>query len=253
MGERSHIGWTDDTWNPWQGCHKVSEECRYCYMYREKMRYGQDPSTIIRSRPQTFNLPLTRFKGPLVFVCSWSDFFIPDADAWRPEAWQIIRHSPHLTFQILTKRPHLIGNRLPHDWGAGFPNVWLGVSVGMSKYAHRLAELLQIPARLHFLSAEPLLERLQVNLSGIDWVIAGGESGAGNNYRPADRDHFRHLRDMCKDIGIPFYLKQLGGNIKINGVYGGRRLDLALHDDIPTFGRGEALTGLPEKLNAQNY
>ena len=66
-------------------------------------------------------------------------------------------------------------------------------------------------------------------------------------------DHFRHLRDMCKDIGIPFYLKQLGGNIKINGVYGGRRLDLALHDDIPTFGRGEALTGLPEKLNAQNY
>jgi len=239
MGANSQIGWTNDTWNPWQGCSKVSEECRYCYMYREKKRYGQDPTKIIRSHPRTFNLPLAKLKGPLVFVCSWSDFFIPEADQWRSEAWQIIRSTPYLTFQILTKRPHLIPTRLPLDWGSGYPNVWLGVSVGMTKYSHRIHELLQIPAALHFLSAEPLLELLQVNLTGIDWVIAGGESGTANNYRPSDRQHFIHLRDMCKELSIPFYLKQLGGNFKINGVYGGRRLNLTLHDAMPSLNTGD--------------
>src|SRR3989304_2729083 len=129
MGANSDISWTNDTWNPGQGCKKISEECRYCYMHHLKHKWGQRPDRVSRSRPQTFNLPLTTFKGPLVFVCSWSDFFIPDADAWRPEAWDIIRQCPHLIFQLLTKRPHLIPTRLPCDWGQGYPNVWLGRSV----------------------------------------------------------------------------------------------------------------------------
>ena len=233
MGANSDISWTNDTWNPWQGCKKISEECRYCYMHHLKHKWGQRPDRVSRSRPQTFNLPLTTFKGPLVFVCSWSDFFIPDADAWRPEAWDIIRQCPHLIFQLLTKRPHLIPTRLPWDWGQGYPNVWLGVSVGMNKYAHRIPELLQIPARLYFLNASPLLENLYIDLSGIDWLITSGESGPKDKFRPANLNHFRHLRDTCRRFNVPFFLYQLGGNHKINGVYGGHFLDLTLHKDMP--------------------
>src|SRR5215472_9745754 len=128
MGGATGIEWTDATWNPWMGCRKVSPACAHCYMFSDQRRYGHDPGVIRRSKT-TFDAPLRwPTEEKLVFTCSWSDWFIEDADEWRPEAWEVIRQTPHLTYQILTKRPELIADRLPADWGRGWPNVWLGVS-----------------------------------------------------------------------------------------------------------------------------
>lgn len=116
MGKNSGIEWTDHTWNPWQGCLKVSPGCKQCYMYRDKKRYGQDPMVVVRSKPGTFRKPLQWKQPAKVFTCSWSDFFIEQADNWIDDAWNIIRQTPHLTYQILTKRPENIKDRLPEDW-----------------------------------------------------------------------------------------------------------------------------------------
>lgn len=227
MSANSKIEWTNDTWNPWQGCQKISPGCKFCYMYRDKKRYGQDPKTVVRSSPATFNAPLTKLRGPLVFTCSWSDFFIEQADEWRKEAWDIIRQTPHLTYQILTKRPENIGERLPSDWGNGWSNVWLGVSVESANYYSRLDTLLTIPAAVHFVSYEPALGPVNFApwlANGLDWVISGGESDF-KNPRPADTDWFRSVRDECLNFKIPYFHKQNGGNARINGTWGGRLID----------------------------
>lgn len=240
MGETSAIEWTDATWNPWQGCVKVSAGCKNCYMYRDKARYGQDGRDIHRSSPATFNAPL-RWKEPQrVFTCSWSDFFLPEADEWRPEAWEIIRRTPHLTYQILTKRPHLIAERLPVDWGDGWPNVWLGVSVESLEYMHRIKSLEDIGAAVRFISYEPALNYLDLNLlvvalyGWIDWVIAGGESGPG--CRLPDVKWFRDVRDACGQAGVPFFFKQHGGTKRIDGVWGGDVLDGRRWHEFPDLG-----------------
>jgi len=234
MGKNSSIEWTDSTVNFWQGCQKVSPGCKNCYMYRDKKRYGQDPATVVRSSPATFNKP-KKWKDPaLVFTCSWSDFFIEQADPWRDEAWDIIRQTPHLTYQILTKRPELVKDRLPDDWGEGWPNVWLGVSIETEDYYWRIMAIEDIPAMVKFVSAEPLLGPLS-NLYSyfpvIDWVITGGESGP--KYRPANLDWFREIRDDCQKWGVPFFHKQHGGNRKVDGVWGGRMLDGRAWDEMP--------------------
>ena len=132
MAERTGIAWTDATWNCWQGCHKVSTGCKNCYMFADKKRYGQNPDVVTRSTVATFNAPLKWAKNRekyghinRVFPCSWSDFFIEEAEAWRAEAWAIIRQTPNLIYQICTKRPERIAACLPADWGTGYPNVWL--------------------------------------------------------------------------------------------------------------------------------
>src|SRR3990172_778380 len=127
MGKITGISWTDATYNPWYGCLKVSPGCKQCYMYRDMERYGKDPKVVTRAKPATFNSPLKWTEPQRVFTCSWSDYFIEQADEWRDEAWDIIRRTPHLTYQILTKRPENIFDRLPADWGNGWPNVFLSV------------------------------------------------------------------------------------------------------------------------------
>lgn len=233
MTIQSAIEWTNDTWNPWQGCLKVSPGCKYCYMYRDKKRYGQDPFTVVRSKPPTFNAPLSKLEGPLVFTCSWSDFFIDVADDWRDDAWNIIRKTPHLTYQILTKRPERIAEYLPSDWGEGWANVWLGVSVETNAQMWRTEILRTIPAFVRFISAEPLLESITLDLDGINWVISGGESGIGDNWRRADLSWFRDIRDQCLAAGVPFFHKQHGGNRKIEKAWGGRKLDGKTWDEMP--------------------
>lgn len=235
MGKSTEISWTDATYNPWQGCLKVSPGCKFCYMYRDKERYGQDPKAVVCSKPATFNAPLKWTEPQRVFTCSWSDFFIENADPWRDEAWDIIRRTPHLTYQILTKRPENIAYRLPKDWGQGWSNVWLGVSVESPTYFWRIVELSEIFASVKFVSYEPALEFVDfvpafIDL-GIDWIISGGESG----YRPriASLDWFRQVRDDCRRYGIPFFLKQLGGSRKINGTWGGNVLDGKTHQEFP--------------------
>ena len=151
----------------------------------------------------------------MVFTCSWSDWFHPEADSWRNEAWEIISASPHLTFQILTKRPELIESRLPVDWDSnGYPNVWLGVSVENWRFLWRVGALSQVPARMRFISAEPLLGGLDLETylatGDVGWVIAGGESGGRPNHppRPMRMDWVQSLRDQCVEAGVPFFFKQ---------------------------------------------
>ncbi|RIK26717.1 MAG: hypothetical protein DCC55_39815, partial [Chloroflexi bacterium] len=221
--QNTAIEWTNHTWNPWLGCLKVSPGCKQCYMYAWQERYGQNPKDVRRAAKATFNSALTlrawaacswvtlpdssiELSGrcvPLINVAPlsrfaiFSDFFIEHADAWRPEAWGIIRATPHLTYQILTKRPQNIASRLPADWGDGYPNVWLGVSVETEQYTSRLDILSSIPALVRFVSYEPALGPVDFSpwlASGsLHWIISGGESGSG--CRPANPDWFRAVRD----------------------------------------------------------
>jgi len=227
MGKTSEIEWTEATWNPWHGCQKVSPGCAHCYMYREKKQYGQDPAKIVRSKT-TFHAPLGWSESKLVFTCSWSDFFLEEADVWRGEAWEIIHSTPHHTFQILTKRPERIAANLPAGWP--WPNVWLGVSVENPRFYWRISTLNKTPAILRFLSLEPLLTPMpNLPLDGISWVIVGGESGP--QCRPIAPDWVSGIRVQCIEAGIPFFFKQWGGrNKKSNG----RTLDGRIWSEMPT-------------------
>lgn len=170
---KSNIEWTDYSWNPWQGCTKVSAGCKNCYMYRDKKRYGQDPSVVVRSAPATFNAPLAKNRdgswkipsGSKVFVCSWSDFYHEAADPWRDGAWAVMAQRKDLTFILVTKRPERMAHHMPFGWDGPFswferpwPNVWLLVSVESQETANeRLPDFLKIPALVRGVSMEPLI------------------------------------------------------------------------------------------------
>ena len=231
MAEQSLIEWTDSTWNPWHGCIKVSPGCKNCYMYRGKERWGKNPRNVVRSRT-TFDDPLRWTTPRRIFTCSWSDWFIEDADPWREEAWQVVRQSPHHTFQILTKRPERILGALPQDWGTGWPNVWVGVSIETQQFIHRKETLQSIPSSLRFISAEPLLGPIEFGeLKGIHWVITGGESGP--KARPMDPAWARSIRKQCAASKVTFFHKQNGGTRIVDGAWGGRTLDSRTWDSIP--------------------
>jgi protein gp37 len=222
MGKTTGISWTNATWNPWQGCTKVSDGCKNCYMYREKARYGQDPFTVVRSTSQTFNAPLhwNLRTGSRIFMCSWSDFYHVDADDWRYEAWEIIRALPQYNFLIPTKRIERLGIE-----GDGFmlpKNVWMGVSVENQKAAdERIPILAEIPAKVKWLSIEPMLEEISLikhfNYSDngdkwtapFEWVVYGGESGP--NCRLCNPEWIRLGIEQCRIGHVPVFVKQLGG------------------------------------------
>jgi protein gp37 len=226
VAKTSAIEWTEATWNPWHGCHKVSPGCAHCYMYRDKLRYGQDPSQVLRSK-SSFDAPI-RWKEPrVIFTCSWSDFFIQEADDWRDEAWDIIRRTPQHTYQVLTKRPERIHEHLPGDWP--FNNVWLGVSVENPRFYNRIETLVQIPAAVRFLSLEPLLAPMEnLPLHGISWVVVGGESGP--RCRPMEAEWVRKIRKQCGKAKTAFFFKQWGGPRKKAT---GRVLDGKLWNAMP--------------------
>jgi protein gp37 len=219
LAEVSHIGWTNGTWNPWYGCTKISPGCKFCYMYRDMERYGRDPFTVQRSKT-TFNAPLKWKEPRMIFTCSWSDFFIENADAWRDEAWDIIRRTPH-TYQILTKRPELIDDRLPVFWDEIKHRAWLGVSVENADYAHRIGSLLNSPAGVTFVSLEPILGPVEISVwlpdlinpdRFLDWVIVGGESGADGIRRDCDPRWICDIVDQCRVAKTPVFVKQDSGS-----------------------------------------
>ena len=230
MGDNTKIEWADATINFWHGCKKVSQGCKFCYMFRDKARYSQDGSKIVRAAKETFYKALKWEEPRRIFTCSWSDFFIKDADEWREDAWEVIRKTPQHTWLILTKRPERIKQCLPKDWGNGYENVWLGVSVENDKAAYfRIQQLWEIPVKVRFLSVEPLISKvnlmpyLAVQLPEeknlvypIHWVIVGGESGndVGDwRYRKCDPEWIRDIVGKCKHYEIPVFVKQLGTHL----------------------------------------
>jgi protein gp37 len=231
--EREEVEITHHTWNPWRGCTKISPGCKNCYMFRDQARYGRDPAEVVRTK--TWGEPLrwqrkaeAAGRTELVFTCSWSDWFHEDADAWREEAWAVVRRCPNLVFQVLTKRPERITEHLPADWGDGYSNVWLGVSVERNDYCWRADVLRAVPARTRWVCAEPLLGPVpDLDLDGIHWLVVGGESGPDR--RPMDLAWVRELRDKCGAARVPFYFKQA------NGLYPGRDavLDGRRHAEMP--------------------
>lgn len=213
MGKNSKIQWTNDSWNPWQGCVKVSTGCKFCYMYRDKKIYGSEPRVVSRSKT-TFYDPLKWKDSRLVFTCSWSDWFIAEADEWRPEAWEIIQQTPRHTYQLLTKRPERIHENLPTWFDEIADHVWIGVSVESQEYVNRIDYLLDLPC-IKFVSFEPLLEEIKWTdkMNHLDWVIIGGESGNDNGgylYRPMELAWMEKLMNEAKSHNIPVFVKQMG-------------------------------------------
>jgi protein gp37 len=160
----------------------------------------------------------------IVFGNSLSDFFHPDADQWRAEAWETIKNTPNVVYRLTTKRAELIPDWLPPDWGTGYANVWLGATVEMKKYLWRLDTLRKIPAAAHYLAAEPLLQDLMPELAdhvqGIDWVMVGRESGS--QFRSMDAQWARSIRDLCQDRGIAFWFNGHAGKHQKNTLLDGR-------------------------------
>lgn len=221
MAKKSNIEWTDATWNPWTGCHKVSSGCQNCYMYREKKRFGQDPTKVIRSSDKTFLAPL-KWKEPLrIMVCSWSDFFIEEADPWRMTALGIMQSCQQHTFIIPTKRTEriidcLYGKTGKYYLGGGdhIPNIWFLASVENQETADkRIPELLKLRESGEWpvlgVSAEPLLGEIDLKKylhCGLSWCIFGCESGI--NARPMKESWIRKGILQCKKKKIPVFYKQ---------------------------------------------
>lgn len=224
--EKTNIQWTESTMNFWTGCKKVSEGCKYCYMYRIKGKEGKIGSIVKRVSDYRFYEPLSWKEPRLIFTCSMSDFFIDESDLWRKDAWDVIRKTPHHTWQILTKRPERIKECLPEDWGDGWDNVWLGVSVENQKHFSRAAILSDVPAKIRFISAEPILEEIDFLaefdgkriIDSYHWVIIGGESGNDYGefrYRPSEITWYeKAIKDLHENTSVAVFVKQLGSHLR---------------------------------------
>jgi protein gp37 len=246
MAENSGIEWTTHTFNPWIGCTKVSAACDHCYAEAwdkrfDGSRWGPHAA---RTRTKTWGNPVKWNKQaaetgerPRVFCASLADVFDNHKSidpAWRRELWLLIRDTPHLDWLLLTKRPQNIAKMLPDDWGNGYANVWLGVSTeNREEMLRRGKALAEIPARVTFWSAEPLVGDLGEIPAEImpSWVITGGENGT--HYRPVNPDWFRSLRDQCASRGVPFLFKQWEGRNQREIKAKGRALDGVVHDGYP--------------------
>ena len=257
MGIKSNIAWCDHTINFVMGCKKVSDGCKFCYMYRDMAKYGKNPEEVKRVSQTTINKVLKEAKpGDKVFTCSWSDFFIEQADEWRSEFWDIIRQRKDLNWLILTKRPERIKQCLPPDWGQqGWANVWLGVTIESDKYKHRLLTLHELKTTSSvfktFVSYEPAIGWLDlanddvitsVEFERLDWLIVGGESGNDNGdyrYRPADLKWFEDIGQQCMEANIPLFVKQMGTHLskqlKMSNRPGDRIDDFPKHLQIQQF------------------
>ncbi len=212
------IAWTDQTWNPVSGCSKVSEGCRFCYAETLSLRFGRSKAAWtalnapvnVRIKPDKLRDPI-RIKAPSrIFVNSMSDLFQPEVPSeFIVEVLDVMRATPRHAYQVLTKRPE----RLAEFSDLYPPNCWLGVSIESDRHVDRADYLreIRLPA-VRFISAEPLLGPLpSLSLDGLDWVIAGGESGGHIGKHPErhmDHAWARDLRDRCVAAGIPFFFKQ---------------------------------------------
>ena len=245
MGDHSAIEWTDATWNPVTGCDRVSEGCVNCYALNlaKRLKAMGNPRYQTDGNPKSSGpgfglvlhedvlpLPLSWRSPRFVFVNSMSDLFHPRVPAeFIAKVFGVMAEADQHTFQILTKRPERMAAVLKEVQPNPLPNVWLGTSIEADRFARRGDAVRETPAAVHFLSLEPLLEALpSLDLTGIDWVIVGGESG--HHYRPVELEWVRDLRDRCVEGGVPFFFKQVGGRTPKAG---GRDLDGRTWDEMP--------------------
>lgn len=259
MAQDTPIEWAHHTFNPWWGCIKVNQDCERCYAWSfATVRlglpiWGQGADRRLFNDahwadPLRWNRKAAaRNERHRVFCASMADVFEdrPDLQAQRHRLWKLIDATPHLDWLLLTKRPRNISEMLPWFWIDHPPqNIWLGTTCGHQKASDRFVKQLTCAsARVHFLSVEPLLELVRLDLSGIDWVICGGESGP--KARPMNPDWARSVRDQCQAAGVAFFFKQWGKlsnnpdradpTAQGNGGHakGGRMLDGRTWDEMP--------------------
>jgi protein gp37 len=234
VAQSSTIEWTEATWNPVTGCSQVSPGCAHCYAktFAERWRgivgHPYEQGFDLRLWPERLDLPLRWRKPKVIFVNSMSDLFHEDIpESFIAEVFSTMRRAHWHTFQVLTKRHDRLEKLAPQlDWPL---NVWMGVTIENRRFVHRADALRTVPAAVRFISAEPLLGPLEgLDLTGIDWLIAGGESGPG--HRRIDSGWVRELRDRCAAEDVAFFFKQWGGH---RPKAGGRLLDGRTWDELP--------------------
>lgn len=245
---KSRIEWTEVTWNPVTGCDRVSAGCDHCYaltlakrlkaMRNVKYQNDGDPRTSgpgfdVTVHPKSLQEPLRWSGHRVVFVNSMSDLFHARVPlSFVRDVFDVIAATPQHTYQVLTKRSRRV--RRLADQLTWPENLWMGVSVEDSAAIYRVDDLRKVPAAVRFLSCEPLLGPLDgINLDGIGWVIAGGESGP--NHRPMDLSWARGIRDDCTTANVPFFFKQWGGRTPKAL---GRELDGQFWDEFPARASG---------------
>lgn len=244
---KSQIEWTDETWNPVRGCSRISEGCRFCYAERMAARFSKEGQPYeglsentsagprwtrkIKLVEEALDKPLRWKKPRVVFVNSMGDLFHEDIPLdFIQRVFDVMNKASIHTFQVLTKRSQRLKELSSQlNWGQ---NIWMGVSVEDEKVSSRIDDLRECGANIKFLSLEPLIGPLaNMNLQGVDWVIAGGESGPG--CRPIKKEWVTDIRDQCLDNSIAFFFKQWGGVQKKKN---GRLLDGQTWDQMPTKG-----------------
>jgi protein gp37 len=250
VADRSAIEWTEATWNPVTGCSKVSPGCAHCYAEAISLRFRhsskpwtpENAAENIVLHPRRLQQPLRWREPRLIFVNSMSDLFhelVPEEFIWR--VFDIMRDARQHTFQVLTKRPERMPSVLARDPGAGTSpaeHIWLGTSVENRRFLGRADALRATPAAVRFISAEPLLGSIadELDLTGIDWLIVGGESGP--KHRPMKLEWVCELRDRCLAEGVAFFFKQWGGRTPKAG---GRELLGRTWDQMPIVRGAEQL------------
>lgn len=204
-------------WNPWRGCRRVSEGCRYCYVHQGDKKRNMDTSDIIKL-PQ-FDAPIQRKRdgsykipsGKTVFLCFSSDFFLEEGDAWRDECWQMIKERQDVNFLFLTKRIMRFYDVIPADWGTGYANVQIGCSVeNQARADEKLAFLQTLPIQKKIVICQPLIEAVDIEkyLPGMDQVVVGGEYH--KDARPLDYQWVLDIREQCIRQKVRFEFRQCG-------------------------------------------
>jgi protein gp37 len=235
MGDKSAIEWTNATWNVITGCDKVSPGCKNCYAERyslrlKKMRVKKYKNGFkIMFHPNAMDYPLSLKQPRLIFVNSMSDLFhksIPFTIISK--IFDVMKKANWHTYQILTKRSERL-KEFGKFYGKFPSNVWIGVSVENQFYKYRIKDLIDVDAKIHFISLEPLLGSMgKLDLDHIEWVITGGESG--KNYRECQIEWIREIRDQCLKQSVPFFFKQWGG---LTAKSNGRVLDSKIWQEFP--------------------
>lgn len=204
-------------WNPWKGCHRCSDGCKYCYIHKGCAKRGESCDDIIPAK--RFDTPLLNDKkgqykiksGETVYLCFSSDFLLEDADKWRPMCWDVIRKRPDINFLFLTKRIHRFMQCIPDDWASGYPNVTVGCSVENQRNAdEKLPIFSSLPIKHKTMILQPLIGPVDISpyLSGIEQVVAGGESD--RNARPLNYDWILDIRRQCEAARVSFEFRQCG-------------------------------------------